>query len=233
MTQPSKIRLLIADGHEVVRSELKSTLEGTKIKVVAEVTTGQAAVKYAVENEVDVVLLDVQMPDGDGLTALGRIKRDKPTLPILMFSRVDDPAYIDRVVALEASGHPLKGCTRKELLRAIRAAAGENTWARKEVMTLRFPTVVTRCAALMLWGVVLGQCPAEAIDIVTSGQPAATIIIPDTSLPAVTAAAEELQYHVRKASGAKLEVVKESAAGTHGPKLFLARREPLPRTACW
>jgi len=221
MTQPSKIRLLIADGHEVVRSGLKSTLEGTEIKVVAEVATGQAAVNYAMENEVDVVLLDVQMPDGDGLTALGRIKLDKPTLPILMFSRVDDPAYIDGAVALEASGHLSKGYTREELLCAIRAAAGENTWARERAMTLRFPTVATRCAALLLFAVVMAQSPAVAMDIVKAGRPAAVIVIPDVPLPAVAAAADELQYHLRKATGARLDVVKENAAPQTGARVYL------------
>ena len=77
----NKIRLLIADDHEVVRSGLKNMLADTEIKVVGEVGTGAAAVKFALENEVDVVLLDIRMPDGDGLTALGRIKLDKPNLP--------------------------------------------------------------------------------------------------------------------------------------------------------
>ena len=80
----NKIRLLIADDHEVVRSGLKSMLAGTEVKVVGEVATGAAAVKFALENEVDVVLLDIRMPDGDGLTALGRIKLDKPNLPIMI-----------------------------------------------------------------------------------------------------------------------------------------------------
>jgi len=83
----NKIRLLIADDHEVVRSGLKSMLAGTEIKVVGEVASGSAAVKYALENEVDVVLLDIRMPDGDGLTTLGRIKLDKPDLPIMILSR--------------------------------------------------------------------------------------------------------------------------------------------------
>lgn len=134
MAQQNKIRLLIADDQEVVRSGLKSMLADTEIKVVAEATTVQAAVKHAVENQVDVVLLDVRMPDGDGLTALGRIKLDKPNLPILMFSAFDNPTYVARAVALGANGYLLKGCTRDELVNAIkRSAAGENLWTRDEL----------------------------------------------------------------------------------------------------
>jgi DNA-binding NarL/FixJ family response regulator len=134
MTQQDKIRLLIADDHEVLRAGLKSLLAGTEIKIVAEVATGQAAVKHAVEHEVDLVLLDVRMPDGDGLTALGRIKLAKPDLPILMLSSFDNPMYASRAVALGASGYLLKGCSRDELLNAIRkAAAGENIFTRDEL----------------------------------------------------------------------------------------------------
>ena len=92
----NKIRVLIADDHEVVRSGLKSMLAGTEVKITGEVNTGAAAVKYALENEVDVVLLDIRMPDGDGLTSLGRIKLDKPNLPILILSTFDNPTYVAR-----------------------------------------------------------------------------------------------------------------------------------------
>ena len=130
----NKIKLLVADDHEVVRSGLKSLLAGTEIKVVAEVGTGAAAVKYALENDVDVCLLDIRMPDGDGLTSLGRIKLDKPELPILILSTFDNPTYVARAVALGANGYLLKGCTRDELLATIRtAAAGENAWTRDEL----------------------------------------------------------------------------------------------------
>ena len=131
MAQQSKIRLLIADDHEVVRSGLKGMLAGTEIQVVAAVASGQEAVKYALANQVDVVLLDVRMSDGDGLNALGRIKLDKPDLPIVMLSAFDNPTYIGRAVAMSASGYLLKGCTRDELIKAIKAAAaGENLWTR-------------------------------------------------------------------------------------------------------
>ncbi len=144
----NKIRLLVADDHEVVRSGLKTMLAGTEIKVVGEVATGPAAVKYALENDVDVVLLDIRMPEGDGLVALGRIKLDKPNLPILILSTFDNPTYVARAVALGAAGYLLKGCTRDELLTAIRAAAaGEQTWTREELRRVTGALATPRLSA--------------------------------------------------------------------------------------
>ena len=94
MPSERKIQILVADDQEIVRLGVKALLAGTEIKVVAEAANSQAAVKLALEKEVDVVLLDVRLPDGDGLTALGRIKLDKPDLPVLLFSAFDNPASI-------------------------------------------------------------------------------------------------------------------------------------------
>jgi len=144
----SKIKLLIADDHEVVRCGLKILLADTDIEIIAEVATGEAAVQYALENEVDVVLLDIRMPEGDGLTALGRIKLDKPELPILMLSTFDNPTYVARAVALGASGYLLKGCTRDKLIGAIRiAAAGESAWTRDELRRVTGALATPRLAA--------------------------------------------------------------------------------------
>jgi DNA-binding NarL/FixJ family response regulator len=144
----NKIRLLVADDHEVVRSGLKSMFAGTEIKIVGEVSTGAGVVKFALENEVDVVLMDIRMPDGDGLTALGRIKLDKPNLPILILSTFDNPTYIARAVALGACGYLLKGCTRDQLLTAIRTSAtGENTWTREELRRVTGALATPRLAA--------------------------------------------------------------------------------------
>ncbi len=137
MSTEPKIRLLIADDQEMVRSGVKALLAGTEIKVQAEATTGQAAVKLALESEFDVVLLDVVMPDGDGLTALGRIKAEKPELPVLLFSAFENPASVVKAIACEASGFLLKGCSREELLKAIRiAAAGESFRSREKLRRL-------------------------------------------------------------------------------------------------
>ena len=137
MPTERKIQLLIADDHEMVRDGVKTLIAGTEIKVVAEAATGQAAVKLALEKQVDLVLLDVVMPDGDGLTALGRIKLDKPNLPVLMFSAFDNPANVARAIALGASGFLLKGCSRDEMFGAIRsAAAGGSAWSHGKLRSV-------------------------------------------------------------------------------------------------
>jgi len=142
------IKLLVADDHEVVRCGLRSLLAGTEVEVVGEVATGEAAIRYALENDPDVVLLDIRMPEGDGLTALGRIKLEKPDMPVLMLSTFDNPTYIARAVALGASGYVLKGCTRDELIHAIRtAAAGESAWTRDELRRVTGALATPRLAA--------------------------------------------------------------------------------------
>ncbi len=128
------IKLLIADDHEVVRSGLKSLVSETDISVVAEAATGETALRMAIKHDLDVALLDVRMPDGDGLRVLSKIKDEKPDLPIVMLSTYDNPTYIARSVALGAHGFLLKGVSREELIDAIqRVAKGEMIWRREEL----------------------------------------------------------------------------------------------------
>lgn len=142
------IKLLIADDHEVVRTGLKSLVAGTDIKVIAEAATGDEAVRAALKHNPDVALLDIRMPDGDGLNALGRIKLDRPEMPVLMLSTYDNPTYVARAVALGASGYLLKGSSREDLLKAIRsAAAGESAWTRDELRRVTGALATPRLAA--------------------------------------------------------------------------------------
>lgn len=128
------IKVLVADEHEVVRAGLKSLLAATDIRIVAEASSGEAAVRMALKHRPDVVLLDIRMPEGDGLAALSRIKVERPELPVLIFSAFDNPTYVARAVALGANGYVLKGTTKDKLIDAIRKAAkGENVWTRDEL----------------------------------------------------------------------------------------------------
>jgi DNA-binding NarL/FixJ family response regulator len=142
------IKLLIADDHEVVRSGLRTLLAGTDIKIVAEASTGEQAVRLALKHDPDVVLLDIRMPEGDGLNALGRIKLDRPSMPILIFSTYDNPTYVARAVALGAAGFLLKEATREKLIEVIHTAAtGQSAWTREELRRVTGALATPRLAA--------------------------------------------------------------------------------------
>jgi len=128
------IRLLVADDHAVVRSGLRSMVAGTDIEVAAEASHGGEAFQLAMELRPNLVLLDVRMPEVDGIACLGRIRAELPTVPVLMFSAYDNPTYIARAVALGAAGYLLKTASKEQLISAIRrAAAGESIWTREEL----------------------------------------------------------------------------------------------------
>ena len=142
------IRLLIADDHEVVRCGLKTLVQGTDIEVIAEAATGEEAIRLTAKHKPDVVLLDIRMPDGDGLSALGRIKLDHPDTAVLMLSTYDNPTYVARAVALEAAGYVLKGAPRERLLETIQIAArGESAWTRDELRRVTGALATPRLSA--------------------------------------------------------------------------------------
>ncbi len=142
------IRLLIADDHLVVRTGLKSLVATTDIEVIGEASTGGECIRLAQELNPDVVLLDIRMPDGDGLNALSRLKLDRPQLPVLVFSTYDNPTYVARAVALGANGYVSKGATKDELLMAIHTVArGENAWTRDELRRVTGALATPRLAS--------------------------------------------------------------------------------------
>ena len=128
------IQVLIADDHEVVRLGIRRIVDGTEIEIVAEASTGESAVQLAQKYQPDVVVLDIRMPDGDGLNALGRIKLDTPDMPVLILSTYDNPTFIAKAVALGANGFVLKGAPCDKILASIRTVAtGESAWTREEL----------------------------------------------------------------------------------------------------
>jgi DNA-binding NarL/FixJ family response regulator len=129
-----KIKLVIADDHEVVRTGLVNMFAGTEVEVAATAENADEAIRQTLKHKPDVVLLDIRMANGDGLTALAQIKSQRPETAVLILSTYDNPTYVARAVSLGASGYLLKGCTKQELLETIRKAAkGESAWSRAEL----------------------------------------------------------------------------------------------------
>ena len=117
------ISLLIVDDHEVIRTGLASLLAGTGIQIVGEAANGKDALTQAEKLKPQVILLDIRMPDGDGLVTLTKLRKKVPDCRVVMLSTYDNPTYIARSVALGACDYVLKGSPRESLIATITAAA--------------------------------------------------------------------------------------------------------------
>jgi DNA-binding NarL/FixJ family response regulator len=118
------IRLLICDDHPVVRSGLRGILNSQPdFEVVAEATDGVRAVALARRFRPDVALMDLRMPEMDGVTATGKIKEESPEVQVLVLTTYDTDADILHAVEKGAIGFLLKDTSEENLFDAIRQAA--------------------------------------------------------------------------------------------------------------
>jgi DNA-binding NarL/FixJ family response regulator len=124
MTTPLKIRVLLADDHEVVRSGLRMVLESEPdIEVVAEAGDGAEALQAALASDaVDLTVLDVSMPRMTGLQAAAELHRQRPELRTLMLSMHDNEQYFFEALKAGASGYVLKTAANRDLVEACRAS---------------------------------------------------------------------------------------------------------------
>ena len=118
--------VLIVDDHEVVREGLAHLLSGPHIDVLATSKGGNDAISKLESQHVDVVLMDIRMPEGDGLSTLTEMRKRKPGLPIVMISAYDNPTYIARAVALGANDYLLKSDSSNRITQALCDAAKGN-----------------------------------------------------------------------------------------------------------
>jgi DNA-binding NarL/FixJ family response regulator len=163
------IRVLVADDHEIVRRGLVELFGGTEIEVVAEADGGRQVLEMARKHKPDVILLDIRMPEGDGLEALSRLRMDHSETPVLVLSTYDNPAYIAKAVALGAAGYVCKGTERDRLLDAVReVAAGKSAWKRTELRRVTGAMVAPRLPAAV--DVPLTQRESEVLIQIAEGK---------------------------------------------------------------
>jgi DNA-binding NarL/FixJ family response regulator len=118
------LRVLLADDHGVVRAGLRAMLDSAPdIDVVGEAGDGAAALAQVAGVRPDVVLMDLRMPELDGVAAIPRLRREHPGVAVLVLTTYDTDADIFRAIEAGATGYLLKDTTRDDLLSAIRAAA--------------------------------------------------------------------------------------------------------------
>lgn len=117
----ARIRILVADDHPIVREGLVAILETQPdFDVVGEAANGGEAVRLATALAPDILLLDLEMPELDGVEVLRRVRVQCPSTRVLIFTAFDTDERILAAVRAGASGYLLKGAPRQDIFRAIR-----------------------------------------------------------------------------------------------------------------
>ncbi|HBZ06198.1 response regulator transcription factor [Massilia sp.] len=125
MTDKATIRVFIADDHAIVREGLKQILaEQRDIIVAGEAETGLDAIKLFRKSRCHVMLLDISLPDRNGIDVLKQIKAERPELAVLMLSMHREDQYAIRALKAGAAGYLTKQSAPRELVTAIRQVAG-------------------------------------------------------------------------------------------------------------
>ena len=118
--QDQPIRVILADDHAVVRQGIRDFLEeDPEIRVVAEAGDGMAAWRLIVQHQPDVAVLDIRMPELNGIELTRRIKAQHPAIHVLILSAYDDEPYVFALLRAGADGYVLKTAHSSDLLRAV------------------------------------------------------------------------------------------------------------------
>jgi two-component system, NarL family, invasion response regulator UvrY len=128
------IRIAICDDHELVREGIKKIMSNVMdIEVSAEAANGRGALNIARKEQCDVMLLDISMPEQNGIDTLRTIKQGQPKLPILMLSGHAAKQYAVNVLKMGADGYLDKDCETEEITKAIRTVAEGRRYVSPEV----------------------------------------------------------------------------------------------------
>lgn len=148
------IRVLIADDHKIMLAGLRSLLEKqTDLEVIAEAENGRKAVKMAQETKPDIVVMDVSMPDLNGIEATTQIIESVPDTRVIALSMHSDKRFVLGMLRAGAAGYLLKDCASQELANAIHQVAGGKKYLSPEI------------TGVVIDDFLLGASPGEALTV--------------------------------------------------------------------
>jgi DNA-binding NarL/FixJ family response regulator len=136
----SKLRVLLADDHPLMIAAVRSALESEKdFEIVGEATSGSQVMPLVASARPDVVLIDLRLPEVDGLTCLERIREKHPTVKVVFFSAVDEHAEIAAVLARGACAYLVKSIEPTDLAAVVRQAVSGSFFCPGGLDTLAAP----------------------------------------------------------------------------------------------
>ena len=125
----TQIRVLLADDHKLVRAGIRSLLERLPdVEVIAEASDGREAIRLVEKNEPQVVLMDLAMPELNGLEATRHLTKAFPNLRVVILSIYSDEEHVYQALRAGAAGYLMKGAATEELELAIRSVAHGETY---------------------------------------------------------------------------------------------------------
>lgn len=131
------IKILLADDHKILRSGLRGLIEKqSHFKVVAEAEQGRTAVQLCRELSPDVVIMDISMPDLNGIEATRQILKDSPNTKIIILSVHSSQRFVAEVFKAGASGYLLKDCSFEDLVSAIFTVNAGETYLHPQIASV-------------------------------------------------------------------------------------------------
>lgn len=118
----ANIKVLLVDDHQIVRDGLKTLMESQHgLDIIAEAEDGMKALEACQKHEIDLIIMDINMPEMDGIDATKTIKEKYPDVKVLALTMSDSDVHIRKMIEAGASGYILKNAGREELKKAIQA----------------------------------------------------------------------------------------------------------------
>lgn len=139
------IRILLADDHSILRSGLRSLISDEQdMEIVGEADNGQAAIDLARQTKPDIVIMDITMPNINGIQATRRITAELPNTKVLILSVHTDKEVVAEALAAGASGYLLKNCAGDELVKAVRLVLSGKTYLSPDIASVVVDNLVKR-----------------------------------------------------------------------------------------
>lgn len=131
------LKILLADDHKAMRDSLRSLIEKQpEMEVVAEAETGRTAVQLNRKLRPDVIVMDIRMPDVNGIEATRQIIEEFPSTKVVAFSMHSDRQFVMGAIKAGVSGYLIKDCALEELVQAIRTVAGSRKYLSSNIKAM-------------------------------------------------------------------------------------------------